>query len=199
MNNAIGEAAQLTRFNTNRSEFLKGQKCTGKTANDSSQQLASCGFDSSQISSALDKIRGNLQHRPWEDTDCCEPSFESPIKPSIDLKPINKPATPISIPSSLIDIIKLTIENPVKPLPGFPPPGKPIGSPLFHQPEVELADPGLTNVHEEHNNKFNTTADDIKFKDIDGDIEVDGITLEDVEQGFIADCYLCQKHDHRQW
>lgn len=206
MNSTLIETARPTRFNTNRSESPKDQKGAGKTITDTSRQLTGNGFEPSQIGSVLDKISGNQLHRPWEDSDGWTPSFENPIKPSTDLKPIDnlkpvidlkpilkpvidKPVNPIT---DLFDIIKPAIEKPENPFPGFPLPDKPVRPHPFPQPEVELADPGLTDVHQAHNdsNPLNV-ADDITFQDIDGEIIVDGIELTDIEQGYVADCYLC--------
>lgn len=55
--------------------------------------------------------------------------------------------------------------------------------------EVELADPGLTDKHDELNNNDNP-ADDIIFQDIDGEVIVDGASLTDIKQGAVGDCYF---------
>ena len=69
------------------------------------------------------------------------------------------------------------------PLPAFPmPPG-------FPQPEIELPDPGLTQVHDDFDSD-GIENNEVEYKDVDGDVVVDGVQITDVNQGRVADCYL---------
>jgi len=202
MNKLYG-AIHTTRVNSSRLDSLTEKKGSDKTIDDAIVQLASNGFDSSQIASVFDKVKGHQLQRPWGDGGGLKPSFENPFKPgaewtpilgtkpAIDLKPIiDKPASPFG---GLTDIIKPGLNVPTKPFPGFPTTGKPI----IVQPEVELADPGLTDAHNEWNLNNPDKSKDIQYKDVDGELFVDSVgndgvrvELTDIDQGHVADCYL---------
>jgi len=203
MNNQLSDAVRNTRFNSSRVETFKDQKGTGKTTNDASVQLADSGFDTAQITGVLDIVSGNQLQRPWDDGGGWKPSFERPIKPGTELKPlldikpaidlkpiIDKPLT------DLIDIIKPGPLTPPKPFPGFPWPDKPI----IPQPEIELADPGLTAVHNDLNQANAAAGLDpaVEYQDIEGEMFIDSVDndgvraeLTDIKQGYVGDCYLC--------
>lgn len=56
--------------------------------------------------------------------------------------------------------------------------------------EVELDDPSLVTDYGTNAKGEVITAPDVVYRDIDGEIFVDGASLTDVNQGYIGDCYL---------
>ncbi len=115
--------------------------------------------------SILDRLRG-LDSQ----SNATNEGNSQPEKPAVDVGTIiNKfPSVPRPFPTPVY-------QNST--LPGIP------------RPDVELADPGLTDDHNELNADA-IASNDIQYQDIEGDIFVDGAALTDVQQGAAGDCYF---------